>query len=116
MSTEARTQASGTVRPSALGSAQIISRLAQLQGWNLYGAGPTLAIEKSFVFTSYLQTLSFVNAVAFIAERQDHHPDMLVKFNRCSVRFRTHDAKGISTLDFSCAAQVDALINSVEGE
>jgi 4a-hydroxytetrahydrobiopterin dehydratase len=116
MPTEQRIQVPEDVRPSALGATQIISRLAQLQGWKLYGDGPTLAIEKSFGFTSYLQNLSFVNAVAFIAERQDHHPDMLVKFNRCSVRFRTHDAKGISALDFACAAQVDALINPVEGE
>jgi 4a-hydroxytetrahydrobiopterin dehydratase len=51
-----------------------------------------------------------VNAVAFIAHAQNHHPDLSVQFRRCVVRFNTHDVNGISKTDFDCAAQVDALL------
>jgi 4a-hydroxytetrahydrobiopterin dehydratase len=69
-----------------------------------------LAIEKTYQFTNYFETVAFVNAVAFIAHRQDHHPVMTLTYNRCMVRFNTHDVAGISATDFECAAQVDALI------
>jgi len=54
--------------------------------------------------------MAFVNAVAFIAHTQDHHPDLSVHYNRCVVRYATHDVKGLSTTDFDCAARVDALL------
>jgi len=54
--------------------------------------------------------LAFVNAVAFIAHTQDHHPDLSVHYNRCVVRFNTHDVKGLSETDFDCAVQIDALL------
>jgi 4a-hydroxytetrahydrobiopterin dehydratase len=50
-----------------------------------------------------------VNAVAYLAEQQNHHPEILLQFNQCSVRFNTHDVKGISVTDFECAKSVDAL-------
>lgn len=94
----------------ALAATQIIAKLAQLDGWKLYGDGPEVAIEKTYHFDGYLQTIAFVNAVAFIAERQDHHPEIVVQYKACSVRFRTHVIQGISIRDFECAAQVDALL------
>lgn len=94
----------------ALGPAQIIGKLAQLEGWKLFGDGPNVAIEKTFRFKNYLATLSFANAVAFLAEQQDHHPDMLLGYSSCSVRWRTHDVHGVSVTDFSCAALTDALL------
>jgi 4a-hydroxytetrahydrobiopterin dehydratase len=54
--------------------------------------------------------MAFVNAVAFVAHREDHHPDLSVHYNRCVVRFNTHDVGGISESDFECAARVDALL------
>ncbi|MCX8516868.1 MAG: 4a-hydroxytetrahydrobiopterin dehydratase [Rhodoferax sp.] len=93
-----------------LSATQIISGLAQLDGWKLHGDGAKVAIEKTFVFKSYLQSLSFANAVAFLAEQHDHHPDMLVGYRRCSVRFQTFDVQGITQLDLACAARVDALL------
>jgi 4a-hydroxytetrahydrobiopterin dehydratase len=69
-----------------------------------------LAIEKSFGFSNYYKTMAFVNAVAFIAHLSDHHPDLTVSFNRCIVRFNTHDVGGISSTDFDCASAVDALL------
>jgi 4a-hydroxytetrahydrobiopterin dehydratase len=51
-----------------------------------------------------------VNAVAFVANAQDHHPDLSVQFNRCVVRLNTHDVQGISATDFDCASRFDALL------
>jgi 4a-hydroxytetrahydrobiopterin dehydratase len=69
-----------------------------------------VSIEKTYTFANYHETISFVNAVAFIANAQDHHPDLSVHYNRCVVRFNTHDVQGISDSDFECAALVDALV------
>ena len=52
---------------------------------------------------------AFVNAVAWIAHREDHHPDMAFGYHRCTLRLNTHSVGGISLNDFICAAQVDAL-------
>jgi 4a-hydroxytetrahydrobiopterin dehydratase len=98
----------------ALSATEIVAKLVEIPGWMLDGGGGSaddmVAIQKTFRFANYLETMSFVNAVAFIAERHDHHPDMSVHFNRCVVRFNTHDVNGISITDIECAAEVDALV------
>jgi 4a-hydroxytetrahydrobiopterin dehydratase len=96
----------------ALGATEIVAKLVDIPGWMLDGAGAQVAIQKTFRFANYLETMSFVNAVAFIAERHDHHPDMSVHYNRCVVRFNTHDVNGISITDIECAAEVDALVKA----
>jgi 4a-hydroxytetrahydrobiopterin dehydratase len=93
----------------ALSATEVVAKLAQLEGWKLAGDGASLAIEKTFAFTNYYQTLAFVNAVAYIAHVQDHHPELSVQFKHCVVRWNTHDVSGLSATDFDCAAQVDAL-------
>ena len=92
-----------------LSATQVIAGLSKLDGWKLHGDGADVAIEKTFAFKNFLRTLSFVNAVAYIAEQQDHHPELLVNYGSCSVRFNTHDVRGITQTDFACAALVDAL-------
>ena len=99
-----------TVTRRALTATEIVTHLAKLEGWRLSGEGPALAIEKPFDFSNYYQTMAFVNAVAFIAHASDHHPDLSVSYNRCVVRFNTHDVGGISGTDFECGAAVDALL------
>lgn len=94
----------------ALSATAIVAALARLEGWKLTGDGPDVAIEKTYTFANYHETISFVNALAFIANAQDHHPDLSVHYSRCVVRFNTHDVKGISETDFDCAAQIDALL------
>lgn len=96
----------------ALSATEIVAKLVDIPGWTLDGDGAQVAIQKTFRFANYLETMSFVNAVAFIAERHDHHPDMSVHYNRCVVRFNTHDVNGISITDIECAAEVDALVKS----
>ncbi len=102
------------LNPRALKPTEVVTRLAQLEGWSLSGDGASLAIEKTYTFASYHETIAFVNAIAFIAERRNHHPELGVHFNRCVVRFNTHDVQGLSPRDFECAAQVDALLNEAQ--
>jgi 4a-hydroxytetrahydrobiopterin dehydratase len=92
-----------------LSATQVIAALAKLDGWKLHGDGTEVAIEKTFAFKNFLRTMAFVNAIAYLAEQQDHHPALLVQYGSCSVRFNTHDVQGITQTDFACAALVDAL-------
>lgn len=110
MHTKPENKAGSTLARRAFTATEIVANLAKLQGWTLSGDGSAVVIEKTFTFTNYYQTMAFVNAVAFIAHGQDHHPDLAVHFNRCVVRYNTHDVGGISMTDFDCAARVDALL------
>ncbi len=92
----------------ALTATEVVTQLAQLDGWTLQGEGQSLTIGKTYRFANYYQTMAFVNAVAFVAHVQDHHPELAVSFNQCVVRFNTHDVDGISLTDFTCAAAIDA--------
>jgi 4a-hydroxytetrahydrobiopterin dehydratase len=83
--------------------------LQQVSAWRMNDG----AIEKTFSFKNYHETMAFVNALAWIAHTEDHHPDLAVSYNRCVVRFNTHSVKGISINDFICAAKADALINFI---
>lgn len=94
----------------ALTAPELVAKLAQLEGWQLQGDGADVAIAKTFRFANYHETLAFVNAVAFIAHTQDHHPDLSVHYDRCVVRFNTHDVGGISGTDIDCALRVEALL------
>ncbi|HFD80559.1 MAG TPA: 4a-hydroxytetrahydrobiopterin dehydratase [Gammaproteobacteria bacterium] len=67
-------------------------------------------LRRDFRFENYYQTMAFVNAVAWIAHREDHHPDLEVGYNHCRVRYQTHSVGGLSENDFICAARVDALV------
>lgn len=81
---------------------------AALEGWVVTGQAHRL--EKTFSFSDYHGTMAFVNAVAWIAHRSDHHPDLTVGYNRCRVQWSTHSAGGLTLKDLICAAQVDALL------
>jgi 4a-hydroxytetrahydrobiopterin dehydratase len=95
----------------AMTATEVVANLAKLEGWTLTGDDAAVAIEKTFTFANYYETISFVNALAFIAHTLDHHPELSVHFNRCVVHFNTHDVDGLSMTDFECASQVDALIS-----
>ena len=88
------------------------ARIRELQpdvpGWELLEGGH--ALGKTFKFKNYYRTMAFVNALAFMAHREDHHPDLGVHYDRCVVRYSTHDVGGLSENDFICAAKADALI------
>jgi 4a-hydroxytetrahydrobiopterin dehydratase len=90
----------------ALGSAEVTRLLSALPGWALEADGP---ISKTYKFADYHQTMAFVNAVAWVAHREDHHPDLEVGYNRCKVKYSTHSVGGLSENDFICAAKVEEL-------
>lgn len=90
----------------AFTAAQIEQHLTQAPGWAFANG----AIEKRYTFADYPRTMAFVNAVALIAQAEDHHPEMHVAWGRCTLRFDTHSVGGISLNDFICAAKVDALL------
>ncbi len=98
----------GGVKPLSADEAQ--SMLAQLNGWELNA--DSKLIHQTFRFKNYYQTMAFVNAVAWIAHQDDHHPDMEVSYNRCLINFSTHAIGGLSENDFICAAKIDALLKS----
>ena len=80
--------------------------LLKTAGWEYQGG----EIVKTFNFQNFHETMAFVNAVAFIAHREDHHPDLEVGYKACKVRYSTHSIKGLSENDFICAAKIDALL------
>ena len=97
---------------NALSDAEIAHLLTQVDGWAL--ADGTIA--RSFAFQNYYETLAFINAIAYVIHAEDHHPELIVTYNRCTVKFNTHSVKnaqggqgGISENDFICAAKVDAI-------
>ena len=90
-----------------LGEARVRELLPQVPGWELVEDGK--ALRKTFRFDDYYRTMAFVNALAFVAHREDHHPDLSVHYDRCVVRYSTHDVGGLSQNDFICAAKADAL-------
>ena len=89
----------------ALTQAEAKNLLSQLDAWELNDN----VISKTFAFKNYYQVIAFVNAVAWMTHREDHHPDMTVGYSKCRVEYSTHAIGGLSENDFICAAKVDAL-------
>ena len=83
--------------------------LGQLHAdWALSGAATS--ISRDYRFGNFHETMAFVNALAWIAHREDHHPDLEVGYRHCRVRYSTHSVGGLSENDFICAAWIDALL------
>ena len=80
--------------------------LKKLEGWKIEGG----MLAKTYEFKNYYETMAFVNALAWISHRQDHHPDIGLGYNKCKVIYVTHSAGGITENDFICAAKADALV------
>lgn len=91
----------------ALSVGEVEERLGLLAGWALSDDGKT--ISRDFKFKDFYRTMSFVNAVAHVANAEDHHPDMEVGYGHCLLRFTTHDVGGLSQNDFASAAKVEML-------
>lgn len=81
--------------------------LGQLKDWKYIAEKKSL--QKEFTFKSYLKTISFVNAVAWLANKENHHPDMVVSFSKCIVELTTHDEGGVSEKDLELAKKIDEL-------
>ena len=90
---------------SAYSAEQAAEMLSQLKGWLIEDG----KLVKLYPFTNYYQTMAFVNALAWISHREDHHPDLAVGYNKCRVEYSTHAAGGLTENDFICAAKCDVL-------
>jgi 4a-hydroxytetrahydrobiopterin dehydratase len=80
--------------------------LKDLKGWAVENG----KLAKTYPFKNYYETMAFVNALAWISHREDHHPDLGVHYNKCRVEYSTHAIGGLSENDFICAAKADALL------
>ncbi len=95
----------GGVAPLSAGESGEL--LKQLAGWELVEG----KIFKTYAFRDYYQTMAFVNALAWVSHREDHHPDLEIGYNKCRVEYSTHAIGGLSQNDFICAAKADALFD-----
>ena len=93
--------------PEQLTEEQRDSYLNEIPHWNY--EVKTNHISRQFSFEDYYQTLAFINACAWIAHQENHHPEINFSYNKCSINFTTHSAHGITLFDFICAAQIDQL-------
>ena len=84
---------------------QVKPLLKGLSGWAAEGG----MISKTYKFRNYFETMAFVNAAAWVSHREDHHPDLVVKWGECKVSYVTHAINGLSENDFICAAKLDKL-------
>ncbi len=98
----------GGTKPLTPQAAQAL--LQQTPGWQINERGNEIA--RTYEFKNYYQTMAFVNALAWVAHREDHHPDIEVGYKRCRVRYSTHAIGGLSENDFICAAKFNALIGA----
>ena len=94
----------GDVAPYTATQANEMLKL--VKGWTIEQG----KLVKVYPFSNYYQTMAFVNALAWISHREDHHPDLLVGYNKCRVEYLTHAIGGLSENDFICAAKCDALL------
>jgi 4a-hydroxytetrahydrobiopterin dehydratase len=92
----------------ALSWDEIGKLVAQVPEWQI--SSDNKSISRSYEFKNYYETMAFVNAIAWMAHREDHHPDLEVGYKTCLVRYATHAIGGLSENDFICAAKVDALL------
>ncbi len=80
--------------------------LAGIPGWKIADG----SIVREFTFKNYYETTAFVNAVVWIAHREDHHPDIRFGYKTCRITYSTHSIGGLSENDFICAAKINALL------
>ena len=92
-----------------LSSERAQEMLKEVDGWELVDKEEKLSIRKKFKFDTYMDGIDFVNKIARVAEREDHHPDLEVGWRRVTVNFMTHNIGGLSENDFIMAAKIDKL-------
>jgi 4a-hydroxytetrahydrobiopterin dehydratase len=103
------TPCEGGIQPLARAEAErLLAKLART--WQL--DENATAIRREFRFKDFYRTMSFVNALAHVANLEDHHPDLEVGYGYCRVLFATHAIKGLSENDFICAAKIDLIPTS----
>src|SRR5580692_835163 len=95
------TEKRSTHKAAKLTPAQIDALLPQVTGYAV--DAQRALISKEYAFADFYETIAFVNALAYIANQEDHHPDLALSYSKCKVSFSTHDAGGLTENDFICA-------------
>jgi 4a-hydroxytetrahydrobiopterin dehydratase len=90
--------------PRVLSESEVQERLKPLPGWELRDG----RLRKRFQFRTFLRSIAFVNAVAYLAESAGHHPDITINYNRVTLRLITHSEGAITDRDFALAAEIEA--------
>ena len=94
---------------TGLHALEIVDYLKAVEAWDVQDG----KIVKTYNFKNYYETLAFINAIAYVIHAEDHHPELIVTYNSCVVKFDTHSVNdghgGLSENDFICAAKVDAI-------
>lgn len=99
-------------KTSAFSEDEVMKLSSEIPEWTV--RGDSKKIFRVVTFKNYYQTIAFVNAVAWIAHQENHHPDLEVGYKHCYVGYSTHAIDGLSENDFICAAKVDALLSESE--
>ncbi|MBU6460908.1 MAG: 4a-hydroxytetrahydrobiopterin dehydratase [Proteobacteria bacterium] len=94
--------------PENLTQKEIEALAASIPGWGL----DNQAVSKTFSFKGFSQVMGFVNAIAWIAQRQNHHPEITFGYNTVQVKLFTHSKKGLTRNDFICASKIDHLLDN----
>jgi len=89
-----------------LSEEDILKNLSSLDGWEQSG----IEIEKPFKFKNFIHSIGFVNKVAILAEKSDHHPDILVQYSKVKITLSTHSEGGITEKDFNLAKQIEEIL------
>jgi 4a-hydroxytetrahydrobiopterin dehydratase len=96
----------GGVAPLSAAKAKLMAKKLD-KGWSI--ASDSKSVARAFKFRDFYRTMSFVNAVAHVANGEDHHPDLQVGYDYCRITYSTHAIGGLSLNDFICAAKIDRL-------
>lgn len=91
----------------AMSKNEVQKLMPEISDWNLSDDGKS--IKKRITFDNFYHTMAFVNAVAWVANQENHHPDLEVGYNYCNIKFLTHAVDGLTKNDFICAAKIDQI-------
>lgn len=91
----------------ALNKDEVHALMPQIPEWQVSEDGKS--ISRDFSFKDFYHTMAFVNALAFVANQENHHPDLEVGYNYCRIKFFTHAVNGLTQNDFICAAKIDKI-------
>ena len=94
------------VKGAPLAAHELPALLSQVPAWAVVDG----ALQRQVRIDDWPRLMSFVNAVAWLAQTEDHHPELQIAWGRCTLRWHTHSVGGLSVNDFICAARVDALL------
>ena len=90
---------------SLLTAQEISERLETLDGWEVMEN----EITKSFKLKNFIESIGFINKIAILSEKADHHPDILILYNKVKITLSTHSEGGLTTKDFDLASEIENL-------